>query len=756
MEYSDAFDTPSPALGIGIKREEGEEEEEAHPSLVPLKRKPSPDTTGDDQAQVFVPQADLKRAHLARKVPHVFHDNGSQSPVSPASPISLSIPNTIVSSSHSPSSSTRPSPNPSEDESEERSGSHGLGSRGEVKSRHAVPKGFRGPLPRIQDAEDVAPIPVLTPVPGTSLFNTLNYPYNRNGYHYVAAGPASEHLPTSVYRTLETEPSNIHWSWIDRSPFTHISRDASIVSSDRGFRCARANVPVREGSWYVELHILPPETALSANTAMKDGPHVRLGWSRREAGLNAPVGMNGYSYGIRDTTGEKVFLGRTYQYGNSFGPGDVVGMYISLPQAKEVNLKDSMDPARISRKRIPIRYKGRMYFETLDYPISKEMEHLMERSRRGEKLKGGSREAESMNATNEMLVQPQIEDFTNAAAKKKRKNAPGPGPSPALETQSRLRPLPTLGPDSQIGFFINGEPQGIAFENLLDYRPLRKQLAKGTSKTTNASLKIKSSALSLSEEGAGNDSIITTNSSLASILKSRENPFDDGSLGYYPFVSLFGGARVQIVSRAEKFRFPPPLNVREALEKADRSRGRERVETRQTEEVCEQNCRPLEERYGEYQQELWKYDLADEEKAKATAYLLHMNGGGDDEEDEESNVVEQQQQKKSSSKKSKKKSTSSHNESPRNASTPLRDEHVVEMAVKSGMSKEVKGDEAESLAAEKVGEKEAESAGEKEEEEYMVVDTVEDASVSKYGRGGGDEMGILDWQGEPMHLDEEE
>ena len=63
-------------------------------------------------------------------------------------------------------------------------------------------------------------------------------------------------------------------------------------------------------------------------TPMKDGPHVRLGWARRESPLNAPVGFDGYSYGLRDVGGQRIFLSRASDYGEAFQPGDVVGMYI--------------------------------------------------------------------------------------------------------------------------------------------------------------------------------------------------------------------------------------------------------------------------------------------------------------------------------------------------------------------------------------------------------------------------------------------
>lgn len=620
-------------------------------------------------------QDEVHRAHLARSVPHLYAGNGgssSASPSSPASPISPSPlqNNSSRNASHTPADSSRPSPAPSDEgtgEGADRDMSMGPGHQSTmISTRHPVVKGFRGPLPRSHDAESIAPIPSLIPVAGSSLYNTVNHPYTRNGYIYTSGGPASEYLPTSIYKTIPTEPRGIHWSWSDRSPFTHISRDASTVCADRGFRSARANVPIREGAWYVEMHIIEPEQMGSVNSSMQDGPHVRLGWARREAGLNAPVGINGYSYGFRDTGGEKIFLSRTYKYGKAFGPGDVIGMYINLPKGRQVNDKDPLDPARVARKRIPIRYKGQIYFETLEYPVSKEMEHLMARSRRGEKLREDhiTRE-DQINGSTDLLFQPQKDETINIASKKKRKSGPGPAAATS-KPDNTLRPMPTLGASSQIGFFINGEPQGIAFENLLDFRPLRRQKAK---QGKQSSLKAASSSLGLGEEGANDASIITTSSSLASIMKSRENIFDDGFLGYFPFVSLFGGARVKMVTRAEDFRYPPPDNVRQALEEADRLKGKIRLEKSDEMEV---KCRPLEERYEEYLQELWTYDLEDEIKAKKAYEIFLANQEEEDEEEEE----DVKPAVKTANKKQKKKLSHGNlrSASPRVSETPNREE----------------------------------------------------------------------------------
>lgn len=713
---SDEFQTPTPPeiSDSAIKIQQVE----VVVPVVPLKRKTSVDSPLDGTSLSSSVQY-TQRALLARTAPHLFDGNGHsinshQSIVSSASSSSASSPTNLANNSRSPSLSARPSPNPSDDEGgdvSDRGTSFGPGSsQGDNRSRHVVPKGFRGPLPRLYDPEDVAPLPTLIPIANSSLFNTLNYPYSRNGYNYIAAGPSSDQLPTSVYKTLMTEPRGIHWSWSDRSPFTHISQDATILSSDRGFRSARANVPIREGQWYVEVHVLSPEASAIdfVHQTLKDGPHVRLGWGRREAGLNAPVGINGYSYGIRDTTGEKVFLSRTYPYGKAFGPGDVIGMYISLPKARKVNAKDPMDPARINRKRIPIRYKGRLYFEAMEYAMSKEMEHLMDRSRRGEKLKECQNGEEVINASTGLLIQPQIEEIVNIVAKKKkRKNAPGPT-ADAPSQKDNLRPLPTLGSESQIGFFINGEPQGIAFDNLLDFRPLRRRQGISGAGKMSTMKNANTSSLGLSAgEDANDASIITTTSSLASILKSRENFYDDGSLGYFPFVSLFGGAKVKLVSRADEFRYPPPANVRLALEEADRLRGIDRARSKSTaahlEAYGEENskvddlCRPIEERYGIYLAELWQHDLADEEKAKETAHLLQANA--EQREDDDNDIVLEQKPiiARPASKKSRKRNTpSSRNESPQTASTPLQDDQPSSNNINgasSNMRIEIKQDE---------------------------------------------------------------
>jgi COMPASS component BRE2 len=163
----------------------------------------------------------------------------------------------------------------------------------------------------------------------------------------------------------EVAPFNARVSIEDRSPHVFISKSCNIVSTEKGFRSARANVCIREGCWYFEVKIL------KANDG--SGSHVRLGITRREASLEAPVGCDAYGYGLRDVAGEKINLSRPRQFMNeSFSTGDVIGFKVYIPPRP-----DDDDAIDVFRDRFPIRYKGQLYYETLEYVSTKPMEELL-------------------------------------------------------------------------------------------------------------------------------------------------------------------------------------------------------------------------------------------------------------------------------------------------------------------------------------------------------------------------------------------
>lgn len=613
------------------------------------------------------------RAYLAHAAPHLF--SGGPPSHDDAHSASGSNANSPTSRSPSPSLHLPKS-----------SSSHVA-----TSSKHKVPPHFRGPMPRDSDAEEIAPQPALLPVPGSvTMFQPHNTPINRNGWRYTFAGPCTSSMPYSVYRSIPSHPAHVRWDWSDRSGFTKMAHQADIVTSDKGWRSARGNVPVRQGSWYCEVEILPPEdpaAALAAgadaaplagqqHASAKDGPHVRLGWARREAPLNAPVGFDAYSYGLRDTTGQRVLLSRPLPYGDAFRAGDVVGMYIHIPPLSKPALSDVRDPRHIRRRRIPIRYRGQIFFEQLEYAQSKEMEYLMERSWAGEQLtrpdgslalqrgpaglepdsQASDRLAAASGARGKRFQKEQAPSQPTAppgTGKSKRQSGPGTASSKDTKAKPRkqLRPLPTLGESSRIGFFLNGRPQGWAFRDLLDFRQLRsvtgdaktrKKEAAGSkgSGREESPAAAAASADEMAAAGLGLDDMppLRTSASLAAIMKSRENPYDDGSTGYFPFVSLYGGARAKIRAGPAEMRYPPVAwdKVEEALDQAERAKRSaddvpSNADTANSRPNWWGQTRPLSERFSEYWSEQWTYDIEEEERAQIRAKYWKPPEDDDDE-----------------------------------------------------------------------------------------------------------------------------
>lgn len=297
------------------------------------------------------------------------------------------------------------------------------------------------------------------------------------------------------YRQTEPEPYGPRMSFEDVATHVFFDKSGLQVTTNKGFRMTRANVAVREGRWYWECKITqgmrPPKDGESKSDG---GRHVRMGWARREASLDAPVGFDAYSYGIRDVSGEKVFMSRPKEFfppGEGIREGDVIGLEIQLP-SEHLHRKimaGHYNPAvdgtndeqplmaeapNIVRDRVPIRFKAHTYFEKIEYHPTKELEELMN---------------------------------------------PSPSGS-SFDTPSPTHPVPALRtlPNSFIRVYKNGVLMGTPFENLLGFLP--------------------PASRPMPQVGA------------------REG-LDDGMLGYYPAVSVFRGGAAE-VNFGPDFWFPPP------------------------------------------------------------------------------------------------------------------------------------------------------------------------------------------------------
>ncbi|SCZ88341.1 BZ3500_MvSof-1268-A1-R1_Chr2-1g04347 [Microbotryum saponariae] len=390
-------------------------------------------------------------------------------------------------------------------------------STGHQMNYNAVPA--RGRLPRDPMICAAAPqlVPPLTSVPlPTStfeFFQTRAHPINQRGYRYVPCGPSPHsHLPTPIQRVIESAPQRARWSWEDRSTFVMITEDAMTVTAEKGWRAARANVSLREGSWYWEFKVHRGGGPKEVDAAgAKEGSWVRLGVGRREAPLNAPVGFDGHSYAYRDKGGEAITLARPAPYGKPFSSGSTIGVYLSLPPQPAPPETDRSHPSHLVRKRVPIRYKGSLYFELLEYAASKEMSQL--------------------------AADPAHLKQQGPLEEERRKVAPGKrAPLPNESDEPLLREVPVL-PGAKLAFWVDGECQGVAFEDLFDYVPL----------PTHDGLRVPTNRKS----------------------DPRLNNHDDGTLGYFPFASVFGGAIVEI-NPGPEFEYPPPEDLEEVLRKSSK------------------------------------------------------------------------------------------------------------------------------------------------------------------------------------------
>jgi COMPASS component BRE2 len=187
------------------------------------------------------------------------------------------------------------------------------------------------------------------------------------------------------------------------------------------------------------------------------------------APLDAPVGFDAYSYGLRDQSFNKLHMSRPKEFlqNTSFVTGDVIGLHISLPplsDQREISGDPTVKSGDIIRDRLPIRFKNQLWFENFEYQPTKEYEDLM---------------------------------------------------NPA--TNSRATQAPKTLPGSFIRVYRNGKYVGQPFDDLYAFLPPA--------------------------------------SKPLPLVGGRE--LDDGSLGYYPAVSVFKGGVVE-VNFGPQWLAPPP------------------------------------------------------------------------------------------------------------------------------------------------------------------------------------------------------
>jgi COMPASS component BRE2 len=445
------------------------------------------------------------------------------------------------------------------------------------------------------------------------LYKPIDLAENKKGYRYVRAiaDPLFSHK--QHYRSTSPKPHGARLSFEDADRWMHFTTNALMTTNEKGWRMVRANVCAREGTLYYEVKIRKGVPAEGPDPAAEGPqPFVRFGWARREAPLDAPVGFDGYSYGITDLRFDTMHRSRPGKFFHpkrqvknkakalGAGPtpvvlapedqhvkeGDVIGMEIQLPSLalqqkvvsgvynpavdvgdgfNDISLPPIPGPDEqvpdIIRDRIPVAYKGNSYFEILDHVQTKPVEVYSDRT---------------TNLTT-LATQP---GATAGTGKDTIKQVPNPNHEHA--------PLRTL-PHSAIRVYKNGKPIGTAFENLLAFLPPASQPSK--------------------QQGA------------------REGGFDDAMTGYFPAISCFfgGTAEVNFGDGKTGFWAPPahirntkvPVSVKEHHDSTQDVEMRDAPPTGGEERGRAgwrpgKECRPIGERYKEQVAEDVVFDIIDE------------------------------------------------------------------------------------------------------------------------------------------------
>lgn len=392
--------------------------------------------------------------------------------------------------------------------------------------------------PNTLDYEPVQSDPVPTSqveVNGTIFRQYEDLPINRRGYKYKVCKP-NPLFPSNKFATSDLPPYTVRASYFDKSYGIACSEDLTAVTTAGGWISSRCNVAMKEGNHYFEYEILNGNNDTSKDNGIE--AHVRIGIGRKELALDAPVGFDGYGYGLRDLNGQKITLSRPQDFmKEGFKTGDVIGFVVELPSleaqrasnqkfVESYGLRSRPTSGRraednkklnaygnIVRDQIPIKYKSGLYFEQFEYTKTKQMDHLLN----------------PVTVFGEKAVLEENRDVDEVR-------------------------IPTI-PGSRILVYKNGVLAGEMFRDLYSFLPLE-----------------------------------TLNNNVNPNTEQSQNPAymntDDGSLGYYPMMSVFMNGIVKI-NAGPHFKYPLP-----------------------------ENCAPLYDNYTDKIAEDWLYDIIDEVEAE--------------------------------------------------------------------------------------------------------------------------------------------
>ncbi|KAL3230468.1 hypothetical protein RNJ44_00917 [Nakaseomyces bracarensis] len=346
------------------------------------------------------------------------------------------------------------------------------------------------------------------------------------------------------------------------------------VTQSNGWRTARSDVCIKEGSAYWEVEVVNNgecEESLETSSVqqrrqfMNSSAHIRLGITRREASLEGPVGFDSYGYGVRDFSLESIHDGKLQQVLSKapmLKKGDRLGFLVKLPsmeeqikQAEEYTnrrleamishgnvrkessvdhdsyytetqrkkqkrattnadfqraLLEDIDHTNVIRDHIPIRYKNQLFYEATDYVKTTKPEYYSSDKR-------------------------ERQDYYTLA-------------------------------DSYMAVYLNGEYLGKAFEDLKPFLPPFSELQynekfyygywkHGTATTAIASDTASTAQSADSTTNVGSDTLTQAQRGTAQGLILRNKYVNNNKLGYYPTLSCFKGGTAKIITNREDLHY---------------------------------------------------------------------------------------------------------------------------------------------------------------------------------------------------------
>lgn len=394
-------------------------------------------------------------------------------------------------------------------------------------------------------------------------------PLNRRNFVYRPCAPNPQFTELG-YCCSEYPFRRAGMNVMDRSDGISLVKDGNdtvSVNESLGWRTSRCDVCVKDGEAYWEIEVVrggllqpfPEDASLQKRKDVLNSiPHLRVGISKREASLEAPVGFDSYGYGIRDHTLESIHEGNTAQTlpVTALKPGDRLGLLLRLPtfeeQRRQANeytrrriealsshdsrpvpsndlwtpeesgpnrkkvkkafshvdfqkaLLEDIDNNNVIRDHIAIRYKNQLFFEATDYVKTTKPEYYSSDQR-------------------------ERQEYYHLA-------------------------------ESHLSVYLNGQPLGRAFEDLMPFLPPFSELQ----------YKEKFFFDFWRHGGASNNDKSVSESSQQKGFLLRNKYVNNNKLGYYPTISCFNGGTARIITQQSELKFfeevlkthPRPSDVR--------------------------------------------------------------------------------------------------------------------------------------------------------------------------------------------------